>query len=300
MATPDNAQQAVLAGQEYFRLKRVVQSPGDIYELNESTRAIYIGPDSDIAEARVTYYNPSQPLGLETADVSVNGPFIGRVDALLATVVPSTSQQARILVSPVDIVNNAYVRPAAIAPQRSFNVPAIIDLILALKTLPSIPAVRADRTFRFPNVPYDTDAGILAHSTDLIIPIYGRRMITCQFIGPLGHGYYADFFLVALQPGQSPNPKSLGGITQAGLSVPTTNTVVVKASDSIARNQVSGNIFNTVPALVNTYTENNGPPLPAVKGFADLLVINIGRFGGLAVAGTAFIDCFIKLTDRET
>jgi hypothetical protein len=284
--TPDNPLDSVIRGQEYFRLKQVVQSPGDIYELNESTRAVYIGPDSDIAEARITYYNPSEPLGLETADVSVNGPFVGRVDALLATQVPSTGQPARILVSPVDIVNNAYVRPSVFgtAPLRRFNIEAQIDLICALKTLPSIPQTRADKTLRFPNVPFGTDTPP-DQSTDIVIPIYGRRMITCQFVAPIHTGFFVYFYLVALQPGQDTRGKEIGSFIQIDSADVTTNTVVIKASDSREGTAV-------VP---------NGPPLPEVKGLADLLVLNIGSYPpGPFAPGTDFIDCFIKLTDRET
>jgi hypothetical protein len=98
--------QAVLRSQEFFRLKQTLVSQGDIFELAEGTKAIYIGPDSDVAEVQITYYNPDAPLGLETAIVAVNGPLVGRIDALNATPVPSTGQPARILANANDIVNN--------------------------------------------------------------------------------------------------------------------------------------------------------------------------------------------------
>src|SRR5271154_733772 len=91
---------AVIRSQQFYRLKEAVESPGSIYEIDESALAIYIGPDSDISEVQVTYFNPDEPLGLETATVSVNGPFVGRLDALLKTTIPSTGQPARILLSP--------------------------------------------------------------------------------------------------------------------------------------------------------------------------------------------------------
>lgn len=308
MPTPDNPVDSVIRGQEYFRLKQVVQSPGDIYELNESTRAVYIGPDSDIAEARITYYNPSESLGLETADISVNGPFVGRVDALLATSVPSTAQPARILAQPVDIVNNAYRRPNTMVGQgpdtnRRFNIPTSIDLICALKTLPSIPQVRADKTFRFPNVPYGRGNPALgAAATDLVIPIYGRRMITCQFVsGPL-ITYRVDFFLVALQPGQSPGPKFIGSLSEPGTAFfSNTNTVVIKASDSQKLTGIQYDTYDTAPVLIEQTYLVAAPPLPEVKGFADLLVMTLVYDGpGFGAGAPALLDCFIKLTDRES
>lgn len=287
MTTPDVS--AVLRSQEYFRLKRPVQSAGDIYPIDVSARAVYIGPDSDIAEVRIQYGDPDTALGVQTADVSVNGPFVGRVDVDLNTLIPSTVQPARILASPVDIVNNAYVRPTAgpVTPARRFNLPTIIDLVVALKELPAIPEVRADRTLRLPQVPFEDASGPGNGSTDVVIPIYGRRMITVQFVSALD--FFADFYLVALQPGQSPDGKFLGSFTQPGISVPQTSSVVIKASDAVS--QVDGTRSDAI-----TYVEL-ARPLPSSKGMADLLVINIGTLS--LIPGLRFIDTFVKVTDRE-
>lgn len=287
MATPDV--NAVLASQDYFRLKRPVQSPGDIYPIDVSARSIFIGPDSDISEVRIQYANPDAPGGEETADVSVNGPFVGRIDVDLGQQIPSTLQPSRILASPVDIVNNAYVRPtgALVTPARRFNIPAVIDLIVALQTLPAIPETRADRTFRFSQVPFEDTTGPGNGSTDIVVPVYGRRMVTVQFVTSLE--FFADFYLVALQPGQSPDGQFLGSISGPAITVQQTYTVVIKASDSVR--QVDGTRSDAV-----TYTEVD-VPLPSVKGMADLLVINIGTLS--AIPGLRFIDTFVKVTDRE-
>lgn len=288
MANPDV--NSVLTSQEYFRLKREVQSPGDIYPIDVSARAIYIGPDSDIAEVRIQYANADAPLGEETADVAINGPFVGRIDVDLNQQIPSTLQPQRILASPVDIVNNAYVRQTGmlITPARRFNIPAVIDVIFALKTLPAIPETRADRTFRFSQVPFEDASGPGNGSTDVVIPVYGRRMITVQFV--TGQEFFADFYLVALQPGQSPDGQFLGSISGPTITVQQTYTVVIKASDSVR--QVDGTRSDAV-----TYTEVD-VPLPSVKGMADLLVINIGTLS--VIPGLRFIDTFVKVTDRET
>ena len=302
---PNQDNQAVLRSQEYFRLKQVVQSPGDVYELDQSLRALYIGPDSDVAEVQMTYFNPDEPLALETAVVSINGPFVGRVDTLLKTKVPSTGQPARILLSPVDIVDNAYVPPNSIA-QRRFNVPAVIDVIAALKTLPDIPSVRADRTYRFPGVPFTTfrtfppDDG----STDLILPIYGRRMVTVNVVSTAA--VTVDLYLVSLQPGVNPVPRFLGAL-QIGATIPVsaaTATAVIRASDAARQLQTY-----TALGVPDTYAVESDQPYnpaisgliqPAVRGVADLLYINLRDASGLGVEVTRFVDMFIKISDRET
>ncbi len=304
---PDQDINAVTRSQEYYRLKRVVQSPGDIYELTESARAIYIGPDSDIGEVQITYYNPDEPLGLETATVSVNGPFVGRIDSLPLTKVASTGQPAHILISPVDIVDNNYANPFSVANRR-FNIPAVIDLIIGLKPIDSIPSVRADRTYRFPNVPYNEGAdpdGPEGNdgSTDLIIPIYGRRMVT---VTTAGGALIMTMGLVTLQPGPANASRILGETQTPAIIGPAKflRTAVYRASDA-AR---AGQNFDACGAASTTYNESDQPgpaPFsgvndngPAPRGMADLLIINLSS--SVDSMGTlTFADVYVKLSDRE-
>jgi hypothetical protein len=294
----------VLANQEFFRIFQPVLSAGDIFEIDSSTRAIYIGPNSDLSEVRLQYYS-RQALGadkMEIADVSVNGPFVGRLDSLLVTPYPNIAQPGRILAYPVDIVDPAYERPTGVlaVPARRFNVPPRIDLFCALKDLPSIPAVRADRTFRFPRVPFNNDAGLDDDgSTDIVIPIYGRRMVTVQIVTPVLAAHETSFFIAALQPGTvQPFPKFLGSIVKAGASVQTTDTVVYRASDQVE--QVVGDGVTADPAMPTYAYQESNRPLPACKGMADLLIINIRpNFDPPPPAGYSLLDLFIKVSDRE-
>jgi hypothetical protein len=305
---------AVLRSQEYYRLKQVVQSPGDIYEINESAKAIYIGPDSDIGEVQVTYFNPDEPSALETAVVSVNGPFVGRVDALPKTRVPSTGQPARILVTPVDIVDPNYSF-AATAAARSFNVPAQIDLIVALKTLPTIPAVRADRTLRLAGVPFYSKAfGMLDDgSTDLFFPIYGRRMATVTLIG---NGVTARLGLITLTPGPGfpfPNQtlRELGqfGVPATIPPISFSNAVVYRASDAARQ----GLALDPATGAYQSFTcESDQPPdprfasgdptfgpAPLPRGLADLLWVNVRQMAPEFALFTRYCDVFVKVSDRE-
>jgi len=284
---------AVRRSQEYFRLKRPVQSNGDIYELDVSTLAVYIGPDSDIAEVQMTYFNPDEPLDIETAVVSVNGPFVGRVDSLPKTKISSTGQNARILLNPVDIIDNAYIPPDSIALRR-FNVPAIIDVIASLKPLPEIPSVRADRTLRYSQVPYDGGAN---GTTELIIPIYGRRMVTVTVAAIVATT--ATLALVNLQPGIQSIPRFLGDVAIPGSLPPRTRVgaAVIRASDA-ARH---GETYDIGLLQTGSYIESDQPgglsESPQVRGMADLLVVTLATgFMG----GTSFADVYVKLADRET
>lgn len=279
---PNAAELAVTEQQEFYRLLEPVTSPGDIFEVDVSCRAIYIGPLSDIAEVNVQYADARASLGARNAIVSVNGPWTTRLDVNLNERISSTGQPQRILVSPVDIVDLAYQRPTAgPAPSRRFAVPPQLDLIFSLNPPQAIPEVRADRTLRLPQVPY----GLGADSTDVAIPIYGRRMVSFQFT--TAQEFSASFYLVALQPGLNQTPKFLGTISQALAADVRTSTVVFRASDQVA------DVTDTdVPPLVYT-----AAPLPAAKGQADLIIVNISRAG--AVVGDQYVDLFVKLSDRE-
>lgn len=299
---------AVLRSQDYFRLKQEVASPGDIYELDISTTAIYIGPDSDISEVQVTYFNPNEPNALETAVVAVNGPFVGRLDSLLKTRVPTTGQPARLLVSPVDYVDNAYAPPLSVA-ERRFNIPAVIDLMAAVKILPDIPAVRADRTLRLPMVPFTTGKSVPPDeddgSTDIVIPIYGRRMVTVAATASVDVGIRGS--LVNLQPGgTSTIPRDLFDLVIPSTVPPSLFTAaeVIRANDAARQ----GNTYladGTPSGYYEESDQSEGPfftngPFPKPRGMADLLLLNIRDASGLPGVNTRFVDLFIKLSDRES
>lgn len=307
MAAPPDVQ-ATLRSQDFYRLKQVVQSPGSIYEIDVGTKAVYIGPDSDIAEVELTYFNPDAQGALETAVVSVNGPFVGSLFALNKTIVPSTNQPARILVSPVDVVNNTYSQPGAFG-LRFFNVPAMIDLIASLQPIHDVPSVRADKTFRLPSVPFDLglpDTG----STYLNIPIYGRRMITIAAFAE--DDVAIDVALVSLLPGSPTAQRNIGVIDIAstgGSGFKNTQSYVIRASDAGRQ----GNNYSNAGALTGIYDESDqtwsnlaGSPsgfssliTPRSRGMADLLSLRIADNSGDMGTGTRYIDLYIKVSDRE-
>jgi hypothetical protein len=307
--------QAVLRGQEFYRLKQAVQSPGDIYELDLSSRSIYIGPDSDISEVQVQYYDPAAlPTQIQNATFAVNGPFVARLDSLLATTVPTTGQPGRLLISPVDLVDNAYTPPTPVA-NKQFNIPAMIDVIVALKSLSSIPGVRADRTFRYPNTPWYTGnvtAGPAGNngSTNLIIPIYGRRMVSVQ-VSAGAVGVVVTMSLVTLVTGgMAPQPRQLGQIITPTSSTTSkfTRAAVYRASDAARQGAIYDATTGPPYTQSSAYLESDQPPstaetvAPAPRGLADLMVLNLAAHvpGGAGTGTLQYADIFIKMSDRET
>ena len=183
---------------------------------------------------------------------------------------------------------------------RQFNIPAIIDLMVALRELPTIPEVRADRTLRFPQIPFTRgSAGPDNGSTDLIIPIYGRRMITVQVLSP--YALSVTLSLVSLIQGTATIPRLLGTFV-----IPASIPAQVRAGISVIRASDAGRVGNFA-AGTGEYSDGDIPGTPnggiiaSPRGMADLLLINLNDdSGAVPPAVTVFVDVFVKIADRET
>ena len=280
------ASQSVLNGGNEYRLKQPLGSSGDIWEIDAGASCVYVGPDSDLAEYRLLYYDPSSPNELAAADVSVGGPFVGQLNSQLSRRLRLTREPGRILAHPVDLYEPDYERPTGGSPDRpsrTIRIPPVVDLMFAF-TPRTPPAVRSDRTVRLTEVPFEDD-GV---GTDILIPAYGRRLITVQALS------YDDvelnFYKVVFQYGASNDfvrPELIQEpVFTGGLSIPILRTKVIRAS-----NDQSGTTDNLGGAWENQ-------PTPGPIGAFDYFVINIQR----GFVGTGPGHCkllYVKLSDRE-
>ena len=208
---------AVQSGQEYFRLFTELESSGDIFELDESIKAFIIGPQSDIGRVRVTYYDPNQSLKINSFVVSVDDPFIGRVDKLTSTKYPQVNEDADILVSLEDLLNNDY-NPTGTTPGDAITfVKPRIDLLCYFDQPNDFPQKRADFTKRGNLTIPDTGAG--SGAAYLIVPFYRRKVATFKFLAFPAHDY--DFVLNGLTwiPGAGTGPSDSFMINQLQVSL---------------------------------------------------------------------------------
>lgn len=176
------ADREVLASKDFWRLRTPLDSSGDIYELDTSARAFTIGPQSDVPQARVTYFDPQQPGAVQDLIVSIDAPFIGRIDALLDEAYPTTGggggatsapSAARAFISPVDIIQNAYRPQFLIAGENLFYPQPQLDFITYLSSEPAgVPAKREAKEYRL-LVPIA--GGGPTNSAWFVIPHYGRK-----------------------------------------------------------------------------------------------------------------------------
>jgi len=168
---------AVLKSQDIFRLNQMLESSGDIFEIVSSLKAIGLGPESDVADLVVTYFDAQQtPTNVNQALISPQSPFVGRLDALLATQIPATGTQARLQVTTRDLVDNTYFPRTfdRTGPTQDLFIARIrpaIDLIGYFTEPPVLPAGRPDRAHLFPYLQTSPNTGV----GWVIAPYYGRR-----------------------------------------------------------------------------------------------------------------------------
>lgn len=173
--------EAIRQGQEFWRLFTELESSGDIYESEQSSRAIVIGPNSDIARANVTYYDVQNNNIASNVSISVDKPLIGRLDALSSQTY-QTGDRARILISSIDLAPPSGFRPpsAGVADPISQVTPKI-DIYSYLNEQPGFIAPRTDRVHLFEQLP-----NFLSSAPQwYLVPFYGRRFaeITVKSLG---------------------------------------------------------------------------------------------------------------------
>jgi hypothetical protein len=250
------ADAAVLNSQEFFRLFQTLESGGDIYEINTSAKAICVGPQSDLSNYAVNFFDAQSPDSIDEMNLSINNPIIGRVDALLDTQYPTAEGlPGLILVTSRDLVNNTFV-PSTFAADPGNLVVARplpqIDIISYLSPPPSLAPLRDDRLYSFPFV-----AGLTSPATAFyILPYYGRRYAEFSFQNLFGGAmsYTIDILGINLFPGtQDPSGVSPGS-PKAVETVLAGGSIVVPAgltSNKLIKSDTDG-MFDLLSIAITT------------------------------------------------
>lgn len=271
---------AVIDGKEFFRIHQELQSSGDVFELDASANAIYVGPNSDIAEMLVTYFDKRQPTGLAQARIAPGSPLVFRVDASNVETVPSTGQKARILISPVDLIDNNYT-VSGVQPAAYIRIKPKIDVIQSLTPEASLPSERSDFTFRSSAITFGPGTASVDRVI-LVFPVYSRRLITATVSVPLNASAPRfDFTAVTLSTTSVAQVlKPLRRLSFIAAGVLQSQTAVIDA------------------ARVNTIDGGAVPPdMDSEYGQFDLLLIEMVETIASAVGTTAAIT--IRATDRK-
>ena len=165
---------------EFFRLNTLLSSPGDIYESESSGLALAVGPNSDIADVMVAYFDPEfGPTFLNTVMLGPQRSFVGRVDANLNSTYSPSQRLARILIWSGNLYDPNF-RPRAFSTDNHDVIQFIdpvLDVVEYLQTVPSLVPQRADKEFQFQNYPFNGGGATFY----LVVPYYGRKLASIVF-----------------------------------------------------------------------------------------------------------------------
>lgn len=195
-----NSNLPAINGQNAWRLTTPLFG-GDIYESEQGAQAFAIGPNSDISDVVVSYFDDTQsPTYMSQIEVTPQRPFIGAVPSRLdpsAKYQPS-GRQGRIFITPRNIYNPNWVpRLYNIGNQDKFRpIIPVLDFIQYFTQPPSIP-VRDDRIYDFENfqIP-NPGTGTLWVAVPFFGRAYAYTSFFCQASGGVTYGVRSVTFTI--------------------------------------------------------------------------------------------------------
>ena len=250
----------IAGGAKQWRLFTKVTGQGEIYEIDSSSTAIALGPQSDFGNLQIAYLDTSlAPTLVGTVPVTPQYPFAGALTPRFDTTYPiSPGRAGRMLVSLLDNWKIGYKPKGWVVSVDSlFYVTPLLDLIGWQTMPPTLPQKRADKTFLFNNHNCLVGAnGTLWY----IIPIFGRKTIFIDFFNNSGGAINyevrgVNFTTVSAVGITGPNPgwdEETELVASVSVADQASNTKVVTASatgmfDALAINvgtMAGGNILN--------------------------------------------------------
>lgn len=165
-----------IKGVQFFRLLTPLTSPGDIYESAQSGHAMALGPQSDVANAVVAYFDAQVQTFVNVTAIGPRRTFVGRIDARNDAKYAPSGRPGRILIFPADLFDPSFQPSGFVADSQTLTfVTPILDVIEYFSPQQSLGAYRDDKTYRFEGIPNNGASGWI------IIPYWGRKSATIRF-----------------------------------------------------------------------------------------------------------------------
>lgn len=179
-----NSNAPVLAGQDLFRITQPITSAGDIFESEQSAHAIAIGPDSDLSEIVVCYYddNKENPSRMTRVTVSTDRAYVGTINARNEAKYIPSGVQGRVLFFPSNIIQPLYRVSGLGINDRMVFVDPVLDIIQYFTEQPSLTPARNDKTFFLEEFQWHIGTG----TTYMVIPSYGRAYANMNLFNDSG------------------------------------------------------------------------------------------------------------------
>jgi len=254
------ASQEIREGQEFYRLLTEIETSGDVYEMDVSAKAFSIGPESDIARARVTYFDAIN--NAHSFVVSVGAPFVGRVDAS-PTKKYVGGVPGNIIITPEDIIQSDY-RSASVSAGDIVNfIKPRLDIVAALTEPRILPNKRAEFIQRGRvTIPAGED------TYWIYVPFYGRKFASISISNWTGSASYtAQIFGINFSLDGALRALSIAADSATAIPAPSGTGIAVEVKASlvgmfdyleirIAGNAVTG-LGNTLLYTLRTSDEES-------------------------------------------
>lgn len=259
MSFPQPSANAYAAdGSKFFRIRTPLSSPGDIYESSQSGHAFALGPESDLANINMAYFDDQAPTFMQLTSISPLRTFVGRVDARLDAKFSPAQRPGKLLFWANDIYDPAF-RPrgfdANLGDSIQF-VPPIFDLIEYFEPVSSLVPAREDKSYLFQEYPFTT------RTFFLVIPYYGRKYGFIQFVNrnatdPTTFGISGVNY--AITQNGPPNPYHIETVIRAPAAVVTNAQVtsIVTATNAGMFDALVFSLTNVGPAPLRILMSDN-------------------------------------------
>lgn len=155
----------------FFRLNTPLSSPGDIYESDQGGYAFCIGPDSDIANVNMAYFDDQVATFMQRVTISPTRSFVGGLFARNEARYAPAQRPGRLLFWADDIYDPNF-RPRAFNPDTDsieFVAPQL-DIVQYFAPQASVIPPRRDKEFVFQNFIVPSGGKLY-----LVVPYYGRK-----------------------------------------------------------------------------------------------------------------------------
>lgn len=176
---------AVTGGESLFRLSTKLVSPGDIYQSDVGGHAFCVGPDSDLANIGVVFYDPEgPPTFVQQIAISPARAYVGLIPARGDVTYQPSNRKGRTLFYSLDLYDPAYRPPgfAALQDYIQFQTP-VLEVLQYFAPPASLAPTRNDKTFYYQDLP-----AVPGHSSYIVIPYYGRKFCFLNYSNFSGGG----------------------------------------------------------------------------------------------------------------
>jgi len=240
----------------FFRLNTPLSSPGDIYESDQGGHAFCVGPNSDIANVNMAYFDDQVPTFMQFMTISPTRSFTGLVNARNDAQYVPAGRPGRILFWSDDIYDPNFRPSAAVAGDTIQFVPPLLDVVQYFTPLASVVPPRINKEFVFQN--YVVPGG---HVLYIVVPYYGRRYAFVNFtnrnnVSPNTFGISAVNYAITDDSSVNPFHQETTILAPA-----------VVAPGASVRKIIRATVDGMFDALV--FSLNNGGPAPLRIDVAD-------------------------------